>query len=438
MFVRKPIFVLLLAALFSAVAAPLAAQDVSTSEAMPEIPFDEWIANARRTDIPWSAGISTPQLAIIQRFVVQFRVQISSRALNQLGPSYQLFLEVRLKPAGAKQWLNEREIAGTRVMQRMPKGKEIAISMQALVLPGEYTVGMVLYDRISGQRSVALRKLKVRPLAGDRLPEISRNLPKVEFFQRSAGEGRESLGELHSRLWMPLATRRPLHIELLVNMAAPEPSRSATNPFAYSERNISARHQMNLARMLGIVKVLSQLELSNGSLHITALDILRRTVLFEQDAGNGLDWPRLRAALTQVNPLSIPVQALEGRRSNAAFFRTELERRLPPAPAEPPGTNGTNGHGSNGKSSAAEAPLYVVIVVSSPAIFERGADLTPVQPPPGAHLRAYYLQYQLNSNNIWDDLPRVLRPMEPRRFDLQSPEEFRRALARILDELRAL
>ena len=79
-----------------------------------------------------------------------------------------------------------------------------------------------------------------------------------------------------------------------------------------------------------------------------------------------------------------------------------------------------------------------MIVVSSPAVFERGADLTPVQTPPGTDLRAYYLQYQLNTNNVWDDLPRVLRPMEPRRFDLQSPEEFRRALARILDELRAL
>ena len=438
MFARKPIFVFLVAALLSSGAAPLAAQDITASEALPAIPFDECIADAHRTDIPWSAGISTPQLAIIQRFAVQFRVQVSSRALNQLGPSFQLLFEVRLKPAGASAWLDSRVTAGTKVLQRMPRGKGIEISMHALVLPGEYTVGMVLYERVSGRRSAVLRKLKVRALPGDRLAEITRNLPPVEFFLRSVGEGSEVLGDLHSRLWIPVETKRPLHIELLVNMAAPEPSRSATNSFTYSENNISARHQKNLARMLGIVKVLSQLELSNGSLHITALDILRRTVLFEQDAGHELDWPRLHAALMQVNPLSIPVQALEGRRNNAAFFRETLERRLPPAPAEAQGNNGTNGHGSNGKSNAAEAPLYVVIVVSSPAIFERGADLTPVQPPPGADLRAYYLQYPVNANNVWDDLPRMLRPMEPRRFDLQSPEEFRRALARILDELRAL
>jgi hypothetical protein len=431
MLLRRPIFALLLAALLPASAAPLAAQDVSTNKALPEIPFDDWVAEPHRADIPWSVGITSPQLAIIQRFVVEFRVQVPSRALNQFGPSFQLFLEVRLKPAGAQQWLEAREIAATRLLQRMPKGNGLEISMQALVLPGEYTVGMVLYERISGHRSVALRKLKVRPLDGDRLPEISRNLPQVEFFQRGVDDGREALGELHSRLWIPLTTRRPLHVELLVNLAAPEPLRSATNPLASSERNLSARHQRNLARMLGIIKVLSQLELTNGSLHITALDILRRSVLFEQDAGKDLDWPRLHAALEELNPLSIPVQALEGRRKNAAFFREVIQQRLPTA-------SSAEAHGTNGNGAGAEDPLYVFIVVSSPAIFERGADLSPVQPPPGADLRAYYLQYHLNTNNVWDDLPRVLRQLGPRRFDLQSPEEFRRALARILNELRAL
>jgi len=59
-----------------------------------------------------------------------------------------------------------------------------------------------------------------------------------------------------------------------------------------------------------------------------------------------------------------------------------------------------------------------------------------VKPPRGADIRVYHLQYQLGPNNVWDDLPRVLRELAPRRFELQNPEEFRRALARILADLR--
>jgi hypothetical protein len=189
--------------------------------------------------------------------------------------------------------------------------------------------------------------------------------------------------------------------------------------------------------MLGIIKVFSQMELANGSLHITAFDLLRRRVLFEQDASGGLDWPRLHAALAQVNPLSIPVQALEGRRQNAAFLRELLQRRLPPsADASVHAGNGGNGS-SDGHLTAAE-PLRVFIVVSSPVIFERGADLSPVLPPRGGDFRVYYLQYHLSAANLWDDLPRVLRELAPRRFQLQTPDEFRRALARILADLHEL
>jgi hypothetical protein len=431
---RSPISVLLLAAAFLA-AAPLGAQDISTREAPPEIPFDQWIAETKHVDLPWSINISSARLSILQRLVVEFRVQVPSKALYLLGPSYQLFLDVRLKPAGAAAWLNAHDVTGTRLFERMPRENYLEFSLQALVQPGEYTVGFILFDRISGLRSVALRKLTVRPLSSDPLPEISRDLPVVEFFQRGVDEDREALPELHSRLWIPLATRRPVHIELLVNFAAPEPGPDMPGNPARNARNLRTLHQRNVARMLGIIKVFSQMELANGSLHITAFDLHRRNVLFEQDSSGELDWPRLRIALAQVNPLSIPVQALEGRRQNAAFLRELIQRRLPPpAPAPVHAGNGGNG-GSDGHASAAE-PLRVFLVVSSPVIFERGADLSPVLPPRGGDFRVYHLQYHLSAANLWDDVPRVLHELAPRRFELQTPDDFRRALARILADLR--
>ena len=432
---RAPIGVLLLAAAFFA-AAPLCAQDISSREAPPEIPFDQWIAETKHIDLPWSIHISAPRLSILQRLVVEFRVEVPSRALYLLGPSYQLFLDVRLKPAGGAAWLDTHDVTGTRLYERMPRANYLEFSLQTLVQPGEYTVGFILFDRISGLRSVALRKLRVRPLRGDPLPDISRDLPIVEFFQRGVDEDREALPELHSRLWIPLATRRPVHIELLVNFAAPEPVSGMPGNPERNARNLRTLHQRNVARMLGIIKVFSQMEMANGSLHITAFDLLQRRVLFEQDAAAGLDWPRLHAALAQINPLSIPVQALEGRRQNAAFLRDLLQQRLPPPAlaSAHPGNGGTDG-GSDASAPAAE-PLRVFLVVSSSVIFARGADLSPVRPPRGGDFRVYHLQYHVSAASLWDDIPRVLHELAPRRFEMQTPDEFRRALARILADLR--
>jgi hypothetical protein len=432
---RTTIAVFLLAALLS-VAAPLPAQDLTTREAPPEIPFEAWIADAKHFDLPCSVKISSARLSILQRFVVEFRVSVPPKALALLGPSYQLFLDVRLKPAGAA-WRENHDISGTRLTEQLPKQSSLEFSVQALIQPGEYTAGFILFDRISGLRSVAVRTLKVRPLGGDPMPQIARDLPLVEFFQRGLGDNREALPELRSRLWIPVDSRRPVRIELLVNVAPPEPQPNLPGHRIRSARNLSELQQRNVARMLGIIKVLSQMEVANGSLHITAVDLQRRTVVFEQDVGNELDWPRLRGALQQINPLSIPVQALEGRRQNAAFFRELLQQRMPAAPpSRPHAENGGNG-GSEGQSSSPE-PLRVFIVASSPVLFERGADLSPVRSPRGAEFRVYHLQYQLGPNNVWDDLPRVLRELAPQRFELQNPEEFRRALARILAELRQL
>ncbi|MCL4523002.1 MAG: hypothetical protein M1453_08145 [Acidobacteria bacterium] len=433
---RTTIAVFLLAALLS-VAAPLSAQDISSREAPPEIPFEAWIADAKHVDLPCSVKISSARLSILQRFVVEFRVTVPPKALALLGPTYQLFLDVRLKPAGDAGWLENHDISGTRLTERLPKQSYLEFSLQALVQPGEYKAGFILFDRISGLRSVALRTFKVRPLNDDPLPEITRDVPVVEFFQRGLDENREPLPELHSRLWIPVESQRPVRIELLVNVAPPEPQPFPPGQSIRSSRNLSALQQRNVARMLGIIKVLSQMEVANGSLHITAMDLQRRTVVFEQDVGSELDWLRLHGSLKQINPLSIPVQALEGRRQNAAFLRELLQQRMPAAPpARAHAENGGNG-GSDGHSASPE-PLRVFIVASCPVLFERGADLSPVKPPRGADIRVYHLQYQLGFSNLWDDLPRVLRELAPRRFELQNPEEFRRALARILADLRAL
>ena len=164
-------------------------------------------------------------LMLVGDFVEDYEVMVPFQALQMVGHTVHAVCPG--KGAGEKVRTAIHDFEGDQTYSEKP-GHDFALNAtfakvkpsdyDALVLPGEYTVGMVLYERVSGQRSVTLRKLKVRALPGDRLAEITRNLPPVEFFLRSVGEGSEVLGDLHSRLWMPLATRRPLHIELLVNL----------------------------------------------------------------------------------------------------------------------------------------------------------------------------------------------------------------------------
>jgi hypothetical protein len=380
-----------------------------------EIPFESWIAAGNVSEIPLTVEVSSPHLSILQRLVVNFRAAVSAKAVRALGPRAQLFFAVRLRPAGGA-WIEDGVFAGMNPVNDLPKNAFIEFRSEALVLPGEYTVGFILYDSVTGRHSSRLRQLRVPRPSGDPLAETARNLPPVEFFIQSLGENSAYPAEPRARLWMPVPTRRPVRVELLVN-------------FSPSEQfdGLTPVHMRNTSTMLGMLRVLAQMEVPNGSLHITALDLLHRQVVFEQDNVRSLNLRRLHNALAQINPLRVSVQDLEERRRNAAFFRGVLQDLLQPTSSRP----------ARGGEASPE-PYRVFVLLSSPQLFTEHSDLDPLPPLEGCDCRIYHLQYRINSLNIWDQLPRILRELHPTRFQLESPADFRRALARILAELRGL
>ncbi|PYS24427.1 MAG: hypothetical protein DMG11_24485, partial [Acidobacteria bacterium] len=110
-------------------------------------------------------------------------------------------------------------------------------------------------------------------------------------------------------------------------------------------------HNLNT---IGALAALSQLELSAGSISATGLDLSRHEVLFEQKDFQKIDWKALTEALTKANSTLISAKALEGRKSNGAFFREVLAQRLA------------------ADSSSKEQPVRVIIVVTSSLLFEKG------------------------------------------------------------------
>ena len=397
------------------------AQNEEHLPGLTNIPFQKWMTEGERKEIPWQVKVYPAALRLHQRLSMRVDVLVKGESLERMGPVQELVLIERLADSDGH-WLERHGIGWARVDKPLPSGASLAMTLQAVVLPGEYTLGLVLYDMVTGRRSVMRRPVHVPGLHNDPLPDAFRNLPRVEFLQTFQGPGVGPRASVSSRLWLPVNTRRAVRIEVLVNFS---PSEEFTGSKWFD--------QFNVGTMLTLLSVLSQLDVHNGSLRVTGLDLMRRRVVFEQDHVQELEWGRLIKTLRESNPQVVDKNVLEGRKQNAAFFREEMVRRLAEG-AHPPG----EATGDNGSPGAGEAPLRVLLVVSSAMLFPRGADLAPLLRMEHSQIRVYHLRYQVGPANLYDELHRILKPLGPRTFTMDSAMDVRRALGEILRELRKL
>ncbi len=400
----------LLGALFLLV--PAAASQTPRESETVRIAYAEWFQEGDRQDIPWNVKVAESELMFLQRQRVNVRVKLSGKRLQQRSVRRDLHLLVKLADQSGR-WLEGQGKSWAVMDQPLPKNTKLEISQALLVRPGEYTLGIILYDRVTGERSVTRRRVRVPQLDKDPLPDIEAALPAVEFLEPAEGPDNLFRPELLGRLKLPVATRHRVHVEVLANFSASE------------EYTGQRRVQfINQAILLPTLNVLSQIKLTNGTLGLTALDLDRRRILFEQADLRPLDWPRLKEALAALRTDVVDTRTLEARRARGAFFREILQQRLPSTPGAAPTQN--------------QEPFRVFLIVGSGILFPHGSDLEPIQAPKECFCRVYYLQYRVAYANLWDDLIRIVRPLEPKRFHVFSPIEMRRALAVILADLGSL
>jgi hypothetical protein len=272
--------------------------------------------------------------------------------------------------------------------------------------------------------------MHVVALKDDPLAAAWRDLPALEFLIAAEPPDAWFRPELTGRLHLPLETKRPVHLDLFLNVTPPEAPDTPASRRAPGRARIS---NPNLAALLPSLKALLQVELAGGSMNVAALDMARRRVSFEQQNVKDLDWPRLRDALAETKANVIDVGALQGRKQNAAFFRTEMVRRISERSATPAGE--------------AADPLRVFIVLGNPTAFEEGSDLHPIKLDEECRCHVFYISYQLPPTaprRPWvrpaptaqrDAIPGLLNPLHPRVFKVGSPQDFRKALAKILIEI---
>jgi hypothetical protein len=169
---------------------------------------------------------------------------------------------------------------------------------------------------------------------------------------------------------------------------------------------------------LGALSALSQMGISDGSISISGLDLARRQVMFEQRAFRRVEWESLMEAMKKSQKLDISAGALQGAKSNGAFFREFLNQRL-------------------SEDSPADA-MRVIIVVTSGQLFESGSDLRPIQVEGDCNCRVFYLRFRLNLNDVFDQLEKFIKPLRPRIFNLITARDLRNAIAQIVEEMEKL
>ena len=369
------------------------------------IPIAQWLNAGESTEIPWSLHLGDASLRMDQRLEVLYSARIRAKDLNRAGATHELFLVSRISsPDG--EWLNAPMISRQAIDKQLPGNAQVRFDARTFVQPGEYVLWLVLFDRDTGKHNVARRRIRVPEISNDPLPDSLSSLPLVEFPQ-STDQGNGVLA-VTSKLFLPVAAKRPLEVELILPMSPPEQwTRRQRLVRSYSDNIVAA------------LAALSQMELSQGSISIAGLDLVRHELQFEQRDLQSVDWPALMGAVERANSPEITAAALEGRKANGAFFREFLSDRLASA-------------------TSSSDPPRVFIVITSSLLFESGSDLTPLQVEGDCNCRVYHLRFRLSLNDVFDQLGNLMKPLRPKTFNLMTPRDLRKAIAVIIEELRNL
>jgi hypothetical protein len=407
-----------------ATASALLAGDGFADPIFSTIPFDRWLEQKQRTPIHWTVHISDPALSAHQRLAVTLDARVDGAELARRRGEGKLLVLAQITDGKNRTWQNHVETDLAHVEEGI-RHNNVIFSQSFFVVPGDYRAAVAIFDTASGEHNIIKRTLHVGPFRNDPLPDLWRDLPAVEFFTPEPVPDRWFLPSVEGRLRLPVETRHPTQVSLVVNLTPAE-------RFATSSR-IQNR---NLGALLPATKVLSEVDWHNAKFSIELLDLSRRSVAFRQGDMQLLHWADARGALTEANAGTIDVKALANRRLSADFFLNQIAQKIQ-APAAP------------GKSSR------VVIILSASVFFEPGVEMHPIDMSAPPDVTVFYVRFQqpqppvrLPDNPDFippprrllpeDQLEPLLRPLAPRLFDVTTPLQFRRALAAILAEIAKL
>ncbi len=367
-------------------------------------PFETWATENAKPQIAWEVDVAAPYLFLNQRLMTRVNVAVDNRELVKHRDLSRMFVFVRMEDSAGHRYQAGNDTAAVQI-QGNDSYRELHYAVSAFVVPGDYTISVAICDGETMAHSFLRQRLHVAELSHDPLADAWHGLPAVEFLPEDV----RAVAMMPSRVRLPIRTQGPARLELLVN----------TTP---SELNSVNRFRLNIERIEPALKVLMGIEPIGGSVGLTVADLSRHLLTFEWPDLKDFDWVQhdggvLHSAVNRFSTGSVDAKALSVQSQMLRFFADEATHLA---------------------GTPDPAVAHVLIVLSGPAFFKAQ------EPPPFQSLprdparRVFYIRLGNDSqvpNALADNLEPLLKPMGARVFRVVTPEEFRRALGTILDEI---
>ena len=409
----------------------LHARTEDRNSAFTEVPFQQWLRDGPRAQLPWKIHIFPTQLSLHERLLVRIQVEVDGNELRKRCCDGRAVALVQISDSQGRIYqnyvINSLKDAKPGINQYM-----LDLEWSAFVLPGDYQVVLAFHYSGRPEHNLALEKLHVGALRNDPLPESWRGLPQVEFCDAASGEAMDDLflPGVSGRLYLPVSSRRAVEVDVLENLT----------PYRMEQRRPKL-YKDRLSILLPIFKTFGQLEIQNGALNMATLDFTRARVTYEQDGmrAGDLNWGGLRDALVANNVNVVDVHDIGEDTQYAGYFREEMTKWL------------------KRKKTEDGSPKRVLIVISTGMQFGF-SKLETILPPSDGDFVVYYLrcdyipkgptfQYRpglfgsqeepraQELEQTDDGIGKMLKPLKPRTFGVNSAEGLRKTLATILAEI---
>jgi hypothetical protein len=394
----------------------------SLDPAFERIPFDQWLSERASGPFRWVVAPTRAELTFHQRLMTQVEVKVDGRSLESRRGDGELVVFVQITDHDGTRYQDHVAIQLSKLDENV-KAVNVEVTQRAFVLPGDYQLAVGLLDSGTGEHSSTQSKFRV-PTPRNFLPGAWHDLAPVEFIGQDQAPDSWYLPGIQGRLQWAASVHSPARVDLILNVAPSVPA-------AGTRQAVSG----GMAALLPTLKVITETGSPSISEHVELLDLPRRRAPFQQDQVHDLDWPRLKASLSEANTASIDVHSLTERHHDAQFFVSQVRAVL----------------------RASEKQPCVLVVLTNPVAFESGEDLQPISTEALPACSVFYIRYHEPApavpqfdpgmgrgrsrrggparnrppQEVVDQLEATLKPLRPKVFDVARPEEVTKVLEEI-------
>ena len=436
---------LTLAILVAVSAIPLHAQLNTQPAQASDYPLDQWARAGDYAQVRWDLHLPNAVLSAHQRLVQTIQVVLPGKEVEKRRGDGELVLLARIEDSQGRRWSTGSRMSLTHVEAGL-RGQDLSFSFLAFIRPGTYKVTVALCDTASDEHNFARRVLHVAALRDDPLPGAWSDLPAVEFLTSRDAPDAWAQPEVTDFLNLPAASGLPARVDILVNATPSE--RGGASSLTSSPVTALRR---NMAAVIPSLKALAALNLKSKPPSAVLLDTARHTVNFEAVNAASLDWSMFGKVVMADNPGVIDVKALALQRSMRSWLADQIGKR----------------------ACGSDVPHWLVILSGTLMLSQQDEGELPALPPdPSRHI--VYFRFLPGAapglasgmrlgvperihgplpgrgtvlpippgrggpspEQFPDDIERIVKSMGGRVVLVSSPDQFRRALASLVAEIR--